>query len=102
MQCLPATPRHIGFALPLGQGGNVCVCVVIRADRPKVFLSLGGSSRQRSFVSFFPANGECERERGFWLDNNHTVFFGSQEYYSEYTSVFVVSALWLVGLLSQV
>lgn len=42
------------------------------------------------------------RERGFWLDNNRTVFFGSQEYYSEYTSVFVVSALWLVGLLSSV
>lgn len=42
------------------------------------------------------------RERGVWLDNNHTVFFGSQEYYSEYTSVLVVSALWLVGLLSSV
>lgn len=70
--------------------------VVIRADRPKVFLSLGGSSRQRSFVSFLSSQWRvCER--GFWLDNNHTVFFGFQEYYSEYTSVFVVSALWLVG-----
>lgn len=39
--------------------------VVIRADRPKVFLSLDGSSRQRAFRFFLSSQWRVsERKRG--------------------------------------